>query len=135
MKLNFKGVTVVELLVVLMIVAILSLIAIILYTAQVRSSRRTDAINSVYAIAMAEESYRTSNTTYGTLAQINQVAASASGYYTIAVTNNTATSYTVTATATGDQANDTESGTSCSTLTYVMSAGAITKTPGICWPS
>jgi type IV pilus assembly protein PilE len=135
MKLKFRGVTVVELLVVLMIIAILAIIAIILYTAQVRSGRRTDAINSIYTVAMAEESYRTLNTTYGTLLQTNQVAASASGYYTIAVSNISATSYTLTATATGDQVNDAESGTSCKTLTYTMNLGAVTKTPAICWPA
>jgi type IV pilus assembly protein PilE len=131
-----KGVSIIELLVTIVIVAILALIAVVIYTSQVRNSRRTDAINTLFSIALAEESYRTTNTTYGTLAQVwNGVTTSTGGYYTIAISTVAATTYTITATATGDQVNDAQNGTSCSVLTYSMNAGTVTETPTACWPS
>lgn len=130
-----KGVTIIELLVTIVIIAILALIAAVIYNSQVRSSRRTDAINTLFAIALAEESYRTSNTTYGTLGQVWNGTTSTGGYYNIAVSTVAATTYTITATATGDQVNDSQNGTSCSTLTYSMNAGTVTESPTACWPS
>jgi type IV pilus assembly protein PilE len=133
---NKKGMTVLELLVAIVIVAILSILAVVIYSAQVRNSRRTDALNTLFAIALAEESYRTTNTTYGTLAQVyGGVTTSVGGYYTLAISNVASTSYTLTATATGDQVNDAQNGTSCATLTYTMSNGTVTESPTPCWPS
>lgn len=132
---KYKGVTMIELLVALTIIAILSFLAVVLYMNQILNSRRTDAINSIYAVALAEENYRSTNSLYGTLTQLSQSAASSSGYYNIAVSNVSATTYTVTATAIGEQANDAEGSTSCSTLTYAMSSGSATQTPAVCWPS
>jgi type IV pilus assembly protein PilE len=131
-----SGVTVIELLVTIVIIAILALLAVVIYVSQVRNSRRTDAVNTLFSIALAEESYRTTNTTYGTLAAVwNGVTTSVGGYYTLAISNVAATSYTITATATGDQVNDSQNGTSCSVLTYAMSGGTVTQTPSTCWPS
>ena len=130
------GFSLVELLVALIIVGIITTIAVVLYLGQARNGRRVDAINAIYSISLAEENYRSSNTQYGTLAQVwNSVSASTAGYYTLAISNIAATSYTITATAVGDQANDVESAVACSTLTFAMSSGTITKTPTACWPS
>lgn len=132
----YHGYTLIELMVSLSIVALLTIIAVTSYTVQVRNSRRVDAINTLFGIALAEERYRTSNTTYGTLAQVwNSVTTSTGGYYTLGISSVSATAFTATATATGDQANDVEGSTSCSTLTYTMSSGTITKSPSNCWPS
>jgi type IV pilus assembly protein PilE len=135
-KINKNGMTVIELLVAIVIVAILSLLAMVIYSSQIRNSRRTDAVNTLFAIALAEESYRTTNITYGTLAQVyGGVTSSVGGYYTLAISNVASTSYTLTASATGDQINDAQNGTSCATLTYTMSSGTVTETPTPCWPS
>jgi type IV pilus assembly protein PilE len=135
-KINKNGMTVIELLVAIVIVAILSLLAMVIYSSQIRNSRRTDAVNTLFAIALAEESYRTTNITYGTLAQVyGGVTSSVGGYYTLAISNVASTAYTITATATGDQTKDAQNGTSCSTLTYTMSNGTVTETPTPCWPS
>jgi type IV pilus assembly protein PilE len=135
MKKN-HGLTLIELLIALVIVAILAIIAAELYTSQIYVSRRTDGINSLYSISTAEERYRTTNTTYGTLAQVwGGVTSSTGGYYSLAITTNTATSYTITATALGSQVKDKENGTSCSTLTLSAVSGTITETPTACWPS
>ena len=114
-----RGMTIIELLVAIVIIAILALIAVVIYTAQIRNSRRTDAVNTIFSIALAQESYRTTNITYGTLASVwSGVTTSTGGYYTLAISNVAATTYTITATATGDQVNDAQNGTSCSVLTY-----------------
>jgi type IV pilus assembly protein PilE len=136
MKQTTLGMTLIELLITVVIIAILAIIAITLYTNQMRNSRRTDALNTVFSISLAEERYRTTNTTYGAINQVwGGVTTSTGGYYTLAITKNTATEYTITATAVGNQASDAESGTSCATLTLDSTNGTITRTPSVCWPS
>jgi type IV pilus assembly protein PilE len=133
---KYAGLTLMELLIAMLIVSILAVIAAELYSSQLYASRRTDGINTLYSISAAEERYRTTNTTYGTLAQVwNSVAVSTGGYYTLAITTNTASNYTITATATGTQVKDKENGTSCATLTLTNVSGTITETPTACWPS
>jgi type IV pilus assembly protein PilE len=136
MKQKTTGVMLIELLIAVVIIAILAIIAAALYTSQIRAGRRTDAINTLFAISLAEERYRTTNTTYGTLAQVwGGITTSTGGYYTLAISTATATEYTITATATGTQASDSEGGTSCATLTIDNTAGTITQTPNVCFPS
>lgn len=131
-----NGFTLIELMIALAIVSILIVGAIIGYRPYMRKGRRMDGINAIMAVSLAEERYRATNTTYGTLAQAyNNVTTSPDGFYTLAVSNVSATSYTVTATATGDQANDTAGNTSCTTLTLAYSNGAVTRTPAACWPN
>ena len=133
-KLN--GFTLIELLIALLIVAIIAIVSTITYTAYARKGRRIDAINSILAISLAEESYRAKNTQYGTLSQAyDGTSTSSEGYYNLSVSNVTASSYTITATAIGSQASDTEDNTSCATLTLDMSNGTVTKTPSVCWPN
>ncbi len=136
MKKLTNGFTLIELMITCAIIGILMLIAITLYTSQVRKGRRTDALNTLFSISLAEERYRSNNTTYGTLAQVwGGVTTSPGGFYTVSISNISATAYTLTAVAQGDQTNDTDSGTNCTTLTLGLSAGTITKTPANCWPS
>jgi type IV pilus assembly protein PilE len=130
------GFTLIELLITVVIVAILVAISTVMYLSQVRAGRRVDAANTLSSMSLAEENYRTNNSSYGTLAQVwGGATTSTGGYYTLTITGVSATGYTLTATAVGDQANDTESGTSCATITLVMSSGTITKTPSACWPT
>ena len=83
---------------------------------------------------MQEEKYRGYNSTYGTLANVwGGVTTTSNGYYALAINNPTSTGYTITATAQGQQANDTQNGTSCSLLTLTVNNMVITHTPGICW--
>lgn len=129
------GFMLIELAITVLIIAILSVIAVEIYNSQVRKGRRSDGTNAINSISLAEERYRTSNTTYGTIAQVwNSVTTSNAGYYTLAISSISGTGYTITATAVGDQANDTENGTSCTPLTLVVSNGTITRTPSTCWP-
>lgn len=125
-----------ELMIALAIISITTLAAIWSYTGYVTRGRRVDAINAMLSISLAEERYRTTNASYGTLAQVwGGVTTSAEGYYTLAISNVTATSYTITATPTGAQASDAQNGTSCSPLTLSVSSGTVTKSPSVCWPT
>lgn len=132
-----NGFSLIEMMITVLIISIVTVAAIYLFSDQIKRGRRIDAVNALLSISLAEERYRGNNTTYGTLAQVwGGVTASPEGYYTLAISNVSATSYTITATGTGSQATDTESdGTSCSTLTLAMSSGTITKTPAVCWPT
>lgn len=136
MKRTQHGFTLIELTITLAIVVILTTIAIVLYSTQIRKGRRVDAVNSLLAMSLAEERYRSTNTSYGTLAQVwNNVSTTSEGYYTLSISNISGTSYTITATAVGDQANDAVSGTACTPLQISMSNGTVTKTPSACWPT
>jgi len=61
------------------------------------------------------------------------VTASENGHYNLAISNVGATTYTIAATAQGDQANDTDEGTACPALTLAVNGLAETKTPADCW--
>lgn len=129
------GFTLIELLIALAILAILSTIAVTSYTSYVRKGRRTDGLHTLLAMSLAEEKYRMTNSTYGTLAQVwGGVSTSPQGYYTLSISNVTASSYTLTATAIGNQANDSDSGTTCTPLTLTVSSGTTTQAPATCWP-
>ena len=133
---NINGFSLIEMMITILIISIVTVAAIYLFTDQIQRGRRIDAINALLSISLAEERYRSNNTTYGTLTQVwGGVTTSAEGYYTLAISNVSATDYTITATPTGAQASDAEDGTSCSPLTLAVSSGTITKTPAVCWPT
>jgi type IV pilus assembly protein PilE len=133
---RIKGFTLIELIIALTIVAILTVSSISIYSYFIRKGRRIDAINSLMSISLAEERYRSNNLTYGTLAQVwGGVTTTPEGYYTLSITNIAATSYTITATAVGDQANDASGSTSCTPLQLQVSNGTVTKSPSVCWPT
>lgn len=126
------GFTLIELLIVVAIIAIIAAIAIPSYTDYVRKGRRTEGMRVVQEIRMAEERWRADNPTYGTLADVGNPGAG-NTYYTFAIDNITATTFTVTATAQGAQTDDNQGGVSCASLT-VNQAG--TKGPAgkeACW--
>ena|SRR5436190_23238352 len=129
-----KGFTLLELLITLSIIVILTMLAIWVFTSYAKKSRRADAMNTIMAISLAEERYRAVNTQYGTLAQVWTGSSTPGGYYTVSISNNTATGYTISATAQGGQASDAENAVSCTTLQLVVSAGTATKSPTACWP-
>ncbi|MDF1797086.1 MAG: type IV pilin protein [Coxiellaceae bacterium] len=131
---HFNGFTLMELVITVAIVAILAAVAIPSFNSYLLKSHRSDAYSSLLSMQLAEERYRASNTAYGTLAQVwNGVTTSEDGRYTLAVSNTSATTYTLTATAVGGQASDSEDGASCATLTITYNAGVETKTPAACW--
>jgi type IV pilus assembly protein PilE len=114
--------------IVLAIVAILLALALPSYQAYVRKSKRDEAQQLLMNWANNEEIWRATNTTYADASTVLGVPTH--NNYTFTVTNVSATTYTLTATANGDQAKDKEHGTSCTTLTLDQSNA---KNPPVCW--
>jgi type IV pilus assembly protein PilE len=138
-----RGLTLVELMVVLAILAILSLIAYPLYENQVRKARRAEAKTALMTIAQAQERRYTAVGSYGTAAQLGDDYTEAIGrmtdrngdgnpdYYNIVVAAPTANTFTVTATAAGGQTADGD----CASFA-VNQLGQRTATgddPDTCW--
>lgn len=133
-----RGLTLVELMVVVAVMAIIAAVAYPMYTAQVQKSRRADGKIALESVAMAQERFYTVSGFYaGTLSSLQvstavQGGASDEGYYTVAVTNPGGTQFfTATAGATGPQASDAN----CASFT-INQQGVKTATDGggtNCW--
>lgn len=126
-----RGFTLIELLIVVAIVAILARIAVPAYSSYVQQSRRLDATVAIRNIQFAEEKYRANNATYGSLAQIGAAATSSEGYYSLAVSNTSATGYTITATPVSGKSQAADS--TCSSIQLQQSGATTTLTPSACW--
>lgn len=142
-----KGFTLVELMIVISIIAILAAIAYPSYIDFVRKSRRADAQAALANVQLAQQKLRSSCRFYaGTAGAAENCGASAAdstvrmpatspdGWYALALSNASATGFTVTATGQRDQANDEEGGVAC---TMVLSVSAANpnglRTPARCW--
>jgi len=125
---RIKGFTLIEIMVVVAIVGILSSIALPAYNEHVRSSRRA----AIQACLMDQvhfmERFYSVNMTYANAAPPD-CPGGAADLYAIEISNQTATTYTLTATATGDQA--TAKSTCNKGAVSVTHAGA--RTPAECW--
>lgn len=129
-----RGLTLVELMVVVAVMAIIATIAYPLYTNQVQKSRRADAKIAVETVAMAQERFYTINGSYSASLGSLQVSTdiqggdSDQGYYTIATTGGQAFAVTATRSATGQQQGD-----GCTSFT-INQAGQKTSNPATgCW--
>ncbi len=123
-KLKQSGMTLIELMVVIAIIGIIAAIAYPNFVDYVREARRADAMAQLLTLQMAEEEYRLKNTSYADLATLG--AGASSDYYTFSASNVGAETYTLTATATGGQANDT----GCTAISINHNDQ---KTPAECW--
>jgi len=108
---NQSGMTLIEVLIVVVIIGILAVVALPAYQDMVQSSRRTDARNALLSAQLAMEKYRGDNQSYATSAAALGISStSPDGYYTIAVdasaTNATAFVLTATPVVGGAQASD-----------------------------
>jgi len=143
-----RGFTLIELIIAMVIVATLAAIAIPSYQAYVLRSHRTDAKSALLDIASLEERlFSTTNSYSQTPSDLGYVGVVpftiGNGYYQITLlqalaatppangNNGTPASYTITASAIGNQVNDT----ACLSFT-VNSSGQQTAAPdpqGNCW--
>lgn len=141
---NAHGFTLVELMVVVAIVGILASVAYPSYMNQVRKSRRSDAVVALSAIQQAQERWRANNTTYASNTQmtvsttatppgLGLSATSDGGYYTLAISANTGTGYSLTATAVSGKSQTSDTG--CTPLNVVVTNGKATtdSAQASCW--
>ena len=128
MKKN-RGFTLIELMIVVAIVGILVSIAYPSYSAQVRKSRRADAQAALMDIAARQQQMLLDTRSYAaTVAALNiTLPASVVQNYTVTVAVGTTVvpMFTVTATPSGSQVNDT-----CAAMSLDQSG---TKLPSACW--
>ena len=131
-----QGFTLIELLIAMLVMAILSAIAYPSYKAYLMKSRRADAQQTLAQDQLILERCYSQNFAYnaacGALPGFPQ--ASTQGFYSIAITNLGASTYTLTATPVGTQAEDT----TCSSMSVnqanvrtASDAGAAAQS--ICW--
>lgn len=96
-----RGFTLIELLTVVAIVGILAAIAIPAYNDQVRKTRRAAAKAELLDIVQVKERFHSLNGTY-----VGSPCGTSTDFYTITCPTNTATTFTLLATAIGDQLGD-----------------------------
>ena len=107
------GFTLVELMIVVVVIAALIALAMPSYQGYQQRSKRGDAKTSLMRAQLAQEKWRGNDTDYATLAEIWTGSDSLSGYYTLAVTSNTAAAYVMTA---APKAGTTQVGDACGTF-------------------
>lgn len=106
-----QGFTLIEAMIVVVIVAILASIALPAYQDSVRKSKRADAQGALLGLANAMERYFTTNGSYtgadaATIFSAQVPTSGGTAYYTLSITANNGTSYTLRATAVGSMAGD-----------------------------
>jgi type IV pilus assembly protein PilE len=119
-----KGMTLIELMVVVAIIAIIGAVAYPLFTDYVREARRADAISQLLTLQMAQEEYRLRNPSYAALADLGTTVTSE--FYSFSATNIGAETYSLTASAIGAQASDSD----CASMTINHNDQ---RTPTDCW--
>ncbi|MFI3119230.1 MAG: type IV pilin protein [Methylococcaceae bacterium] len=123
-----SGFTLIEILITVIIVSILAIISVPSYQTSITKGRRAEAKATLMRLAQAEAKWRINHTTYADLTSIG--GASANTDYIFAVTSNTASVFTITATPTSTNGQDHDV---CSTLSITqdttISSSAIAKCP------
>ena len=122
-----RGITLLELMIVLVVLSILATIALPSYEESVRRARRTEAREALSDFAARQEQFFLDNISYtSSPAALGRGATTENGYYIVSVPTATAIAYTLRATAQGSQGKDT----ACSVMN-ITSTGA--RTPNACW--
>jgi type IV pilus assembly protein PilE len=120
---DISAMSLVELMVVVVIIGILATLIFPSFKQQIIQSRRGDGISQLLQLKIQQESFRIENTSY---ASTEQLTLPSSDYYIFSVSGETATTYSISATAKGSQLEDTN----CEVLTLDQS---MNKTPVDCF--
>ena len=108
-RLQARGFTLIELMIVVTVMALLAAVAVPSYTEHVARSRRADAKQSLLELAQKLERYYTERGTYANAALGNSgvyPSSSRAGFYTLAISAQSADGFTITATPTGAMTGD-----------------------------
>jgi type IV pilus assembly protein PilE len=122
-----KGFTLVELMIVVAIVAILVALALPSYNRYILKGNRGEAQQLLMNWSNNQEIWRAAHSEY---ADEDDFAVPTHDKYRFTVTDETATTFTLTADPLGNQAKDEDRGVDCDPLTLNQS---IAKTPTECW--
>ena len=97
------GMTLVELMVVVIILGVLAILIFPSFEQQILAARRGDGITHLLRLKIQQEAYRIENISY---AKTEQLSLPTSEYYVFIVSDASATTYTITANAKGSQTSD-----------------------------
>jgi type IV pilus assembly protein PilE len=134
-----KGLTLIEILVAMIIVAIVAAIGYPIMADYLRKARRSEAKSALEDLALRQTRWRVNNTTYSvTLSSLTSLSPSITGslpdeYYAYSITAADATSFTLEAAAkagTSQEDDALRDGTDCSTLSMDQNQDG---TPAACW--
>ncbi|MCK8517111.1 prepilin-type N-terminal cleavage/methylation domain-containing protein [Methylonatrum kenyense] len=127
---SFIGFTLIELMIVVAVVAILAAIAYPSYERYVLRSQRADAHDAILRIQLAQERWRANNATYAAEGELpEELLTSSDEHYTLGVSGESGSSYTITATPQGRQGND-----ACESITLEVTGGTSNRGPrDECW--
>ena len=114
MKKSARGMTLIELMVVIAVLAVIASIAVPSYRGYLRRAQRADATAALLQLRQGQEKFFLQNGQYATAAQLTLAppaglgmkTTSEHGHYNIVLNRPTPTTFSVTATATGGQADD-----------------------------
>jgi type IV pilus assembly protein PilE len=133
-----SGITLLELMVVIAVVAILSTIAITSYRGYLMRTNRTEARTALLRVQTAQEKFFLQNNQYADNSELATAppgglgvpATTPSGFYAVSITDYTATTYTAVATAQGGQLDDKAA---CQTLKIKQDGSRDPPDSSGCW--
>lgn len=134
---HVRGFTLIEMLVAIVIIAILTAIALPIFTDAVRKARRADAVALLTGLQQAQERFRANNPGYATtLVQLAGTPASTT-HYQASIDSASASGYTLTATAKSDSPQNDDG--DCKRMSLSMTPGGNVVQSGVndgaapCW--
>ena len=141
MRHRMAGVTLLELMAVVVVIGVLATLALPSYRQYVMRAQRTDAKAALLQVATNQERYYLANRTYGTVAQLiaaNLLAAngrSERGAYQITIAGADANGYTATATPVGGGDFDMGGDAQCASFSITAQGvkSATGSAPANCW--
>jgi type IV pilus assembly protein PilE len=124
---RMRGVTLIELVIVMLVLSIISTYAVSSYRNYIRRAQRIDAMEELLRVRGVQEKFFVQNNAYADTAQLTAlglIGPSEHGHFLIDLAAVTKTSYTIRATATGGQIEDAP----CRTFTIDERGVRVAKT-------